>query len=100
MYGTIMRGTVRPENRAALVAAITEGESVPVPGFLGSRLLIPDERADEVWLAVFFTDREAYERNAADPGQHARYVAMRGWMTGDPEWVDGGWAGLGPEAGG
>ncbi len=97
MYGTIMRGSVRPEDRAALVATIEAGESVAVPGFLGSRLLIPDGRADEVWLAVFFTDREAYVRNSEDPGQHERYVAMRSLMREDPEWVDGVWVGLGPE---
>ncbi len=91
MYGTLMRASVRPEDRPALVAAIEAGERVPVDGFLGSRLLTPDDRADEVWLAVFFTDRAAYERNAAAAEQHVRYVAMRRWMTADPEWVDGEW---------
>lgn len=74
MYGTIMRGSVRPEDRAALVAAIEAGESVAVPGFLGSRLLIPDERADEVWLAVFFTDR------LRPPSSPAEGSAPRPWI--------------------
>lgn len=99
MYGTLMRATVRPADRPALVAAIEAGERVPVAGFLGSRLLVPDGRDDEVWLAVFFTDRAAYARNAADPAQHDRYVAMRQWMTADPTWVDGGWTLLGPPEG-
>jgi antibiotic biosynthesis monooxygenase (ABM) superfamily enzyme len=99
MYGTIMRGSVRPEDRAALVAAIEEGERVAIPGFLGSRLLIPDDRADEVWLVVFFTDKEAYVRNAEDPGQNARYMAMREWMSEDPVWVDGMWLAMGPAGG-
>lgn len=96
MYGTLMRATVRPEDRPALVAAIEAGERVPVTGFLGSRLLTPDDRADEVWLAVFFVDRAAYERNAAAPDQHERYLAMRRWMTADPAWVDGAWTDLEP----
>ena len=59
MYGTLMRGSVRPEDRPALLAAIAAGERVPVPGFIGSHLMFPDGRDDEVWLAVFFTDQAA-----------------------------------------
>lgn len=96
MYGTLMRATVLPEHRDRLVAAIEAGERVPVPGFLGSRLLIPDGRADEVWLAVTFEDRSSYERNAASPEQHDRYLAMRQWMAADPAWIDGDWTLLMP----
>lgn len=97
MYGTIMRGTFAPENRAALAAAIGEGERVPVPGFLGSHLMFPDGREDEVWLVVFFEDKAAYDKNAADPAQHDRYVKFRALLEADPVWTDGAWETFRPE---
>lgn len=99
VYGTIMRGIVRPEDRAALAAAIGEGERVPVPGFIGSHLMFPDARADEVWLVVFFEDKASYERNASDPAQHERYVKFRALLQGDPEWTDGAWETFRPDGG-
>jgi hypothetical protein len=99
MYGTIMRASVRPEDRPALLATIAAGEVVAVPGFIGSHLMFPDGRDDEVWLAVFFTDRAAYEKNAADPAQHERYTAFRALMQADPSWTDGEWHSFAPEAG-
>jgi hypothetical protein len=36
-----------------------------------------------------FTDREAYERNADDPAQNARYEAYRALLEADPQWHDG-----------
>lgn len=99
MYGTIMRGSVRPEDRADLVAALAAGERVPVPGFIGSHLMFPDGRDDEVWLAVFFTDRDAYQRNAASPAQHERYLAFRPLLQGEPSWTDGDWHSFAPDAG-
>lgn len=99
MYGTIMRGSVRPEDRADLVAALAAGERVPVPGFIGSHLMFPDGRDDEVWLAVFFTDRDAYQRNAASPEQHERYLAFRPLLQGEPSWTDGDWHSFAPDAG-
>jgi hypothetical protein len=98
MYGTIMRGLVRPEDRPALLAALAVGERTPVPGFIGSHVMFPDERDDEVWLAVFFTDRAAYERNAADPAQHDRYMAFRQFLRADPSWTDGAWTSFAPDA--
>jgi hypothetical protein len=97
MYGTIMRGVVRPEDREALLAAVAAGERVPVPGFVGSHLMFPDGREDEVWLAVFFTDRASYERNADDPAQHQRYLAMRAFLEADPTWTDGDWQSFVPD---
>lgn len=96
MYGTIMRGSVRPEDRAAFAAAMAEGESVPVPGFLSSHLMFPDDRSDEVWLTVFFTDKSSYLRNADDPEQHARYVKFRAYLQSDPSWTDGEWQSFEP----
>lgn len=92
MYGTIMHGRLAPgSTREAFRDALAEGEYAPVPGFVSSYLLTPDGGGDDVWLAVFFTDRDAYRANADDPSQHERYVAFRAHLADDPEWVDGGW---------
>lgn len=99
MYGTIMHGALRPEDRAAFVAALSEGESVPVPGFLHSHVMFPDQGGDDVWLAVFFTDKASYVRNAEDPAQHARYVKFRAFLQADPTWTDGEWQSFEPNGG-
>lgn len=91
MYGTLMRGRVRPQDRPALLAAMQAAESVPVAGFLGSHLMFPDGQDDTVYLAVFFTDEAAYRRNAEDPAQHERYLSIRVHLLEDPSWSDGAW---------
>jgi hypothetical protein len=40
-------------------------------------------------LAVLFTDREAYHRNADDPAQDRQFQLMRSFLENDPEWHDG-----------
>ena len=99
MYGTIMHGRLAPgASREAFMAAISEGETEAVPGFVSSHLLKPDAGGDDVWLAVFFTDRAAYRANADDPAQHDRYMAFRAHLADDPEWIDGEWDTYGPDA--
>jgi hypothetical protein len=91
MYGTIMRGTLRPEDRDAFLAAISDEEQIAVPGFRSSYLMFPEGRDDEVVLAVFFDDRESYMKNADDPAQNERYMTFRKYLTDDPTWTDGDW---------
>jgi hypothetical protein len=97
MYGTIMHGRLAPgSSRDAFRAALAEGESVAVPGFVASHLLEPDRGGDDVWVVVFFTDRAAYTANADDPAQHDRYVAFRSHLADDPQWIDGEWTSFEP----
>lgn len=98
MYGTLMRGRVRPQDRPALLAAMEAAETVPVDGFLGSHLMFPEAEEDVVYLAVFFTDEAAYRRNAAAPAQHERYLSIRAHLLEDPSWADGAWHSFVPGA--
>lgn len=92
MYGTIMHGRLAPgSTREAFRDTLAEGDYEPVPGFVSSHLLMPEGGGDDVWVAVFFTDRDAYRANADDPAQHDRYVAFRAHLAEDPEWFDGEW---------
>ena len=40
-------------------------------------------------LAVLFTDRDAYVRNADDPAQDVQFRELRQLLERDPEWNDG-----------
>ena len=91
MYGTIARMKVSRDNREKLQRTLGEVEARPVEGFLASHLLVPDRRTDEAYLVVFFTDRDAYFRNADDPAQHEDYLRFRAHLEADPEWIDGEW---------
>jgi hypothetical protein len=48
-----------------------------------------DADANEFYVAVVFSSKEAYVANANSPEQNARFQAMRALLTSDPEWHDG-----------
>jgi hypothetical protein len=63
-------------------------ETRGVPGFVASYLYRLDEDTNVLMLAVLFTDRETYTRNADSPAQDRQFRAMRGFLESDPEWHD------------
>ncbi len=91
MYGTIAHMRFKAENKQALVDNLTSQTRVDVPGFVSARLLFPDDRPGEAYLAAVFEDRDSYMKNADSPEQHDRYVQMRALLDADPEWTDGEW---------
>jgi hypothetical protein len=48
-----------------------------------------DRDAHEAVMLAVFDDRASYERNAALPEQHERYLGYRAMLESDPEWHDG-----------
>lgn len=96
MYGTVARLKVTRENVAKLREVMEQMGDRPVEGFLGSRVLIPDDFGDELILVVFFEDRETYMKNADDPRQHEDFMKMRALLDADPEWTDGEWLSMEP----
>ena len=38
---------------------------------------------------MIFEDRASYDKNADDPAQNERYMALRALLEADPEWHDG-----------
>ena len=90
MYGTIARLRVKPgmvdqfrqQNR--LVA-----EELTAVGIAYEHIYQSDGDPNEVWLAVGFTSREAYQQNAQSAKQHEQYTQLRAMLDADPEWHDG-----------
>jgi antibiotic biosynthesis monooxygenase (ABM) superfamily enzyme len=91
MYGTVARAHVRPENREKLLEVLTKYEELEVPGYRSSHIMFPENRENEVIMAVWFDDRDSYRKNAEDPAQHERYLDYRALMEDEPEWSDGEW---------
>lgn len=89
MYGTIARLQVRPGVEGQLREAMATIGARQVPGFVGSYLYRMEQDENTLMLAVLFTDRETYIRNADDPAQDREYRLMRGFLESDPEWHDG-----------
>ena len=88
MYGTCARMRVKAENLEALQKVMADQMSDPIPGYQKSFVLNEND-SDAFWLFVIFDDRASYDKNADDPAQHERYMAMRGLLEADPEWHDG-----------
>jgi hypothetical protein len=88
MYGTSAKKRVKAENVDAIQKVMDEQMRVPVPGYVKSYVLSEND-SDVRWLFVIFEDRASYDKNADDPAQNERYMAMRGLLEADPEWHDG-----------
>jgi hypothetical protein len=89
MYGTVARIKALPGTGDRLLALQEGYRDLEVPGFVATYVYRSDGDPDEYWMAVVFTDREAYRRNAEDPAQDVRYREMRALLAADPEWHDG-----------
>ena len=91
MYGTVARMRVKPGVAAQLEALSTRmaGEEAGSPGYVAQYVYRMDADPDELYLAVIFASREAYQANAAIPDQTARYEEMVALLAGPPEWHDG-----------
>jgi hypothetical protein len=89
MYGTIARLRIRKGAEARLHDVMNTMEGRPVAGFIGSYVYRMDGDPQDLMLAVLFTDRESYVRNADDPAQDREFRALRQLLESDPEWHDG-----------
>lgn len=89
MYGTVARFRVKSGADQKLKQQFEDFEKLNVPGYVGSMLYKMDQNPEEYYLAVVFTDKDAYVANANSPEQDARYREMVALMDGEPEWHDG-----------
>ena len=89
MYGTIARLKVRPGAEPQLQEALSAMRTRQVPGFVASHLYRMDADPNVLMLAVLFTDRETYRRNADDPAMDREYRLLRACLESDPDWHDG-----------
>jgi antibiotic biosynthesis monooxygenase (ABM) superfamily enzyme len=88
MFGTVAKMQVQPGKQDELRSTMQSQMADPVPGYVKSYVLMEDG-SDTLWLTVVFDDKDSYMKNADDPAQHERYVAMRALLAADPEWHDG-----------
>jgi heme-degrading monooxygenase HmoA len=72
-----------------LMALMREYDTLNVPGYRATFVYRMDSDPREVYLAVLFDSKEAYDRNAGSPEQDGRYQEMLALLEGEPEWHDG-----------
>ena len=89
MYGTIARMRLKPGSGERMREMMAEYQGLKVPGYKGQLVYRSDRDPDEVFLAVVFESKEAYQANAGSPEQHQRYLEDRALLAADPEWNDG-----------
>ena len=89
-YGTVMLATLTGNADALQAASEDWAAQRRVPGFLVSEVLLADDGRTVV-LAVFFEDRDAYQRLADDPAQDRWYSERIAPHLTDVRWLDGTW---------
>ena len=89
MYGTVARLRVKPGMEAKFVEVGRALEAQRIPGNVATYIYRMDANPHEYYLAVVFTDKAAYQANAASPEQHARFMELMAVLEGEPEWHDG-----------
>jgi hypothetical protein len=93
-YGTIMIGKLKtPGTGQALADATKKWEERNAPGFQSSYTLLSDDGTTAV-SCVTFESKEQYFTLANDPAQDEWWrTVMAPLLDGDPQWIDGEWAG-------
>ncbi|MBX5449958.1 putative quinol monooxygenase [Thermogemmatispora sp.] len=89
MYGTVAHCRIKPGSEAHLLAELRQFEQAQVPGAIATLVYRMDADAQECYIVVVFSDREAYLTNARSVEQDQRYRRMLSWLEGPPEWHDG-----------
>ena len=89
MYGTVARMRAKPGAEAQLAEQMRVYEGARIPGAVISYVYRMDNDPSEYYLAVIFSDKDAYVANANSPDQDARYRELLQYLDGAPEWHDG-----------
>lgn len=89
MYGTVARMRLKPGMDGQFLAQMSQYDQLQVPGFVRSYLYRLDADPQDIYLAVVFESKEAYEANAQSSEQDTRYRQMLEALEGPPEWHDG-----------
>src|SRR5215213_8203298 len=76
MYGTVAKMRVKPGMIDKLRELTTNDEQMKVPGLLTTYVYQMDANPNELMMAVLFTDKDAYVKNANSPEQNSRYEAF------------------------
>jgi quinol monooxygenase YgiN len=89
MYGTVAHFRLKPGKEGQLLAIFREIEALKLPGALAAHGYRMDASAQDYYLAVVFTSREAYFAHAEHPEVVAIDRRLLELLESEPEWHDG-----------
>ncbi|MGH9199452.1 MAG: putative quinol monooxygenase [Acidimicrobiia bacterium] len=89
MYGTVARMRVKPGKLDAMRKLTADEDMMSIPGLVSTTVYQLDKDPNELIMAVVFTDKDAYVKNADSPEQNKRYEEFVALLEGAPEWNDG-----------
>jgi len=89
MYGTVAKMRVKPGMLDKLRELTTNEDQMSAPGLITTYVYQMDADPNALIMAVVFTDKDAYVKNANSPEQNARYEQFVALLDGPPEWNDG-----------
>jgi quinol monooxygenase YgiN len=89
MYGTVAHARIKAGVEDRLMAMMREYSTLRVPGYHATYVYRMDSDPREIYMAVVFDSKEAYDRNAESPEQDKRFREMLELLEGAPEWHDG-----------
>jgi quinol monooxygenase YgiN len=89
MYGTVAKMRVKPGKLDELNKVMSSEGMSTIPGLVNTTVYKMDADANTLMVAVVFTDKDAYVKNAESPEQNERYEQLVALLDGPPEWNDG-----------
>jgi len=91
MYGSIMRGRIKPGRRAdyeKLISELVPNADDYGRGLHSVELAWEDNDPDRVVAIIHFRDRESYRANAERPETNADFERQMELFDGGVEWID------------
>lgn len=89
MYGTVAKMRIRAGMEQKMRELAASDGMTKIDGLVGTTVYKMDADPNVLFMAVVFTDKDAYVKNANSPEQNARYEEFVALLEGPPEWNDG-----------
>ena len=89
MYGTIGHFHVKAGMESQLIEALRQVGDMHLPGSVAAYCYHTDAGERDYYIAVVFTDKEAYLAHAQHPEVAAIDERLMGLLEWEPEWHDG-----------
>jgi quinol monooxygenase YgiN len=89
MYGTIGHFHVKADLEEQLLAALRQVGDLQLSGSVAAYCYRSDALAQDYYIAVVFTDKEAYFAHARHPAVAAIDDRLMELLENEPEWHDG-----------
>jgi quinol monooxygenase YgiN len=89
MYGTVAKMRLKAGMEQKMRELAGREDFTKIPGLVSTTVYRLDNEPNTLIMAVVFTDKESYVKNAESPEQNARYEEFAALLDGPPEWNDG-----------